>query len=299
MRTKIAIVILSGIFLGLSCLLYQQLPLTKSRHQDIDSSAYLENAKLFSEGGFLMQRKDFPYYTLGYSMIIAFLYKLFGDSDVTIIIAQIIIALLSGLLMFAIAHRLGGPLAGVFSFLFFIFSVGYFVFVQFILTEIFLAFFLLLFFDRYTAFFSTQRLGNLVMAGLALGTSIIIKPAALYYPLLLLPMLFFAFTKKYGHRLKLVCCFSAAFYLPVIGYMAYNNAVFGHFRVGNLAQENLYNWFFPNVLAQIYETSPQQERLILDTLVRQEGPDVLKKAFFNELMRNPFVFMYVWLKKCY
>ena len=272
-------------FIGFSYFFYYFVD-AQQPHQDIDSKAYIENAHLFAKHLNFSQRSDFPYYTLGYPIILGLLYKVCGDDYCWVVIFQMLLALLSGLLMAAIAKRLFGEQAGVVTFFLMSLNLGYLVFAQFILTEVVLSFFLLLFFERFTAYVQNQKMSTLCFSAILLGLSIIIKPAAIYFPLLLIPLV----------RLKSWSIFVLCFFVPVIGYMIHNKIAFKTFKLSALDEINLVYWWYPNVLAQQRGTTSDHERLKLQRIARQKGEQVVRAAFKRDLQAQPMLFLTVWLK---
>jgi hypothetical protein len=270
-------------------------------HCDIDSKAYLERGLLCATTGRFVTATspEQPYYALGYAGIIGVLYKLFWPSVTIIILFQLLLALLSYFLMMRCARLLFDDYARWVVPLFFVTSIGYLVFVQFVLTEIVLAFFLLLSFERLLTWIGSPRNLPLATAAFALGTSIIIKPAALYVSVLLIPFIA-CLAGTLWQRVGRALLFTLCFYLPVIGYMSYNYHAFGNFRVSTLDRVNLYYWFFPNVLAYLRHTTSVFERNEL--LAYSNGAydfSAVENVFWQSLRDNPGTFIYVWCKNIF
>lgn len=300
-RVKYAFLTSGLIFLILSLLLY--LNISKARlHEDVDSKAYLERGTLFAAtNSFVHQGESTqPYYALGYALIIGLLYKLFGQSKEIIIILQVLLSLFSCLLIMSIARRIFGNHAHWYAGLLFAVNVGYLVFTQFILTEIVLAFFLVLFFDRLTCFLQQERDGKiniltLLQSALALGISILVKPAALYFVWVVGVLLLMVLKESLGMRLRSAVLFIVFFFIPVLGYMSYNHYAFANFCVSKLAQVNLYYWYFPNVLALESGTTSDEERLRLLALSKGKHDfNVVLPLFWQKLKQKPYLFAQVW-----
>jgi 4-amino-4-deoxy-L-arabinose transferase-like glycosyltransferase len=289
-----------SVFVMCSWFLYNRITSTEP-HCDIDSKAYLERGLLCATTGRFVTATspEQPYYALGYAAIIGMLYKILWPSVSIIILFQLLLALLSCVLMMRCARLLFGVCARWLVPLFFATSIGYLVFVQFVLTEIALAFFLLLSFERLLSWILNSRKFNLATAALALGTSIIIKPAALYFSMLLIPLIAWV-TGTLWQRMSRVILFALCFYLPVIGYMTYNYYAFGNFRVSTLDRVNLYYWFFPNVLAHLHHTTSAFERNEL--LAQSQGAHnfaAVENFFWQSLRDNPGAFVYIWCKNVF
>jgi hypothetical protein len=295
----------------------------REKYCDIDSKAYLEKGELFYRThSFFKLNSPAPYYGLGYPFFISGVYFLSGQSKDNIIFAQVIISLLSFLLLFFLVKRLFGVLTSVITLILCAFNLGYLVFSQFILTEVLLSFFLILFFERLTYFLCAESqnppgnnselwpelLINLIISGFSLGLSIIIKPAALYFPFLLIPVFLWR-VKEYnssgllagaspgghsglGKKIKILSVFLLSFYTPVIIYMTHNFYTFGEFKLGSLGTVNVYYWFYPNVLAQSRGTTSDIERDIL----QKRDINNVRAQFIKDLKEKPFIFIFVWLK---
>lgn len=291
-NTYLWIFLFSCLFIGLNILLYLNTSPIKS-HCDIDSSAYLENGLLFFKNSSFSARQTLPYYGLGYPLLIGFIYKLFGQSILAIIIVQVILALMSGLLIFSIAQKLFNTQVALISFIFFSINLGFLTFTQFILTEIFLTFWLILFFERFITFIKTRNISSVALAGFALGFSIIIKPAAIYYPLLLAFLLIFIITGPLKTKLKHILLFITCFCAPILGYKTHNYIVFNEFKTGALQEINMCYWLFPNILAEHNKTNSDIERQKLQDM----GSIQTVKTYFIEFTKaHPFLLIYVWAK---
>ncbi|MFC1894700.1 ArnT family glycosyltransferase [Candidatus Dependentiae bacterium] len=299
----------SLIFFFCSIILYLNVPSYNS-HKDIDSSAYTSNALRFKQANSFINTSNFndiPYYSLGYAFFIGLVYKVFGVKDFFIIWIQFLLALVTGFLIFRITKNIFGKTVGLISFFLFSINLGFLVFTQFILTEILLVFLLTFFVDQFVFFINNQKFINLMLSALFLGISIAVKPAALYFIFLLIPLIFF-FSKKrkfftefdWRIGLKNIFIFSLFFYLPVIGYMCFNKSTFNQFRVGGLANENLYLYFFPKVLAKQNQTNIKKETQYLSSLLTGNKLEnnswaKIQSLFFKKLKKNPFIFIKVWL----
>lgn len=298
MRTRLLLFFCAVFFVGCSYFLYQQVPAGLQAHQDIDSKAYVYHGKLFAEENMLVKSEHTPYYTLGYPLIIGFLYKIFGQSNTALIFLQLLLSLLSGWLLFVLAGRFFNRTIALTTCVLFVINLGYLTFTQFILTEIFLSFFLLLFFERFTLFLQNYHQRPLMQSGLALGLSMLIKPAAALYFVVPLSFIFFVLLKKRASvqvTIQLMSFFVLCFCAPILMHMAHNKYAFGNFRLTELNDINLYFWFYPNVRAQQNGTTSDYERVMLQKHAQKEGGmQEIKNQFFDEMKDNFKLFVYVW-----
>ena len=269
-------------------------------HCDIDSKAYIERAlAMYNHHSFMVTPGEhLPYYALGYSLFLSFVYGVVGNSVGGIVCAQVLLALLCGLILFFTARTLFGQPVALLTFLLFCTNIGVITFAQFILTETLLATFLLLFFACFTAFLQKFSYWSLSLAGLCLGHSIIVKPAALLYVICLFPLFLccrqeVSWGKKFSWVLLFIVCMAS----PVVCYMGHNKATFGVFSLGSLGKVNLYFWLLPNVLAQVHGTTSDHERVILQKLDGGYASfERVERLFKETLIHYPHAFLMVWGK---
>jgi len=324
------------LFLLFSYFLYAQISRNISpekSHQDIDSQAYIERAHLLYTTNTLAREHETntPYFALGYPAIMGLLFKIFGESKIIIILFQVLLSLCISFLIFLTARRLFSIRVAQITALLFSCNLGFLVFSQFILTETCLVFFLVLFFERFSDFLVTHKSSSLITAGISLGCSVIIKPAALYFPILLVPLIFIVTSEKIqtpgsyralalpvlrSHlgvggkawisvgggvsQLYLIFLLLVSFAVPITIYSVHNKYVFGSYKQGSLDQVNIYFWFFPHVLAQENGTNSDIERAYLINLNNHDPLFTpVKKLFWQKLTHNPVRFIIVWLKNVF
>lgn len=283
-------------FCGTSYFLYRQSLHSRLPHQDIDSQAYLAHADLFYKNNSFAwvapEKEGYPYYTLGYAFILAIIYKIFGQQQHSVIILQVLLALLCALLVYDVIKKIFKQRCGVIGYVFVCTNIGFLVFAQFLLAELWLAFFLLLFFHRLVSFLHDQQRVTILQAGLFLSCSVLIKPAALYFWPLLLPLFWVGSQASVKRFLTLCLVWCCAFYVPLVAYAFHNKMVFNRWYVCKLDTENMLYWFFPNVLACKYDTDQNIERRTLRLLPALD----VKKKFMSEFKASPHLFFGVWIK---
>jgi len=325
-KTISILALFAFIFLNLSILIYSQVAPIKM-HCDVDSSAYLERAEILYKNGTLAPTpayENLTYYTLGYPVFMALVYKLVGESVDFVILAQILLVLLTAFLIFVTARRLFNETVGIIAFALTCLNLGFLVFAQFILTEILLAVLLIAFVERFSAYLSesirmgtqtpvrlepahpelvegvegSNRTETLYTSALFLGLSVLVKPAALYFPIFILPMLYFL-NKNSIHKSKILITFTTAFLLPILGYMIHNKIVFDEFKISKLESQNIYFWFYPNVLAFVHGSTSDAERAKLQLISGSDNAriDIVKDMFWKDFWHYPFaLYPYVWGK---
>jgi len=322
------------LFLSLFCVIYLFLSLSLYKnvakdnpHRDIDSPGYERQALVWAQSSLFAwnlvgsnlqsphkSKPPLVQQPVGYPLFIGMIYKLFGTQDIFLIWIQILLTLLSGLLLFFATAHLFAPTVARIAFALFCVNVGYITFAQFILAEALLLFFLLLFLERFLYFVKTSRPTALGTAGLALGISTAVKPAALYYiiPLLILFIPFVIARKSLSLRSKLllplILCFS--FFVPIKGYQLYNYATYGVANVGALGKYNLYVWFWSKVATdqQNPENSARRNKLFSEEQKKRvaliKGNPLkpsswanLQKEFFDAVAKKPYIFVKTWIRE--
>ena len=277
---------------------------TVDSYQDIDSKGYIENAIRFCNTNSFVNPdapKSAPYFALGYAFFLGVIYKIFGVNNSYITWIQVLLALLTGFLIFRATKTLFNKKIALISFAIFSFNLGFIVFSQFILTEILLTFLLVLFLERFVSFLKKEKLRYLIQAGLALGLSVTVKPAAIYFIFLLILFLMLFVGSNFSYKFKAVILLAMSFYLPVVGYMVFNKVNFGYFQVSPLGNENLYFYLLPKVLAHQNKTDAVVEQRNVVALVNgnklsKESWEKVKALFMENFKKDPILFVRIWLQ---
>lgn len=308
----------SCVYLILSFALYKNVS-HENPHRDIDSVNYEKKADKFtknfnwsptaSEQSSLVQQPN------GYPKFMALVYKAFGKRDApptggfnpptgefnSLIWIQILLTLLSSfLLFFATKHIFGNTVALLAHGLFCI-NLGYLVFAQFILAEALLTFFLLLFLERFFCFLKTGNKNPLGLAGFFLGTSIFIKPAALYFIIPLTAVFFIFYQKSHAKKLLLTLILVAGFFLPMFLFQTTGRS---------LGDYNLYVWFWSKAETdqQVFTNATERNEVFTKAIQEREALITgdpqnsknwceLKKQFWGAVFKNPALFIKTWVKE--
>ncbi len=300
---EIYLLVFSVVFLLLANSLNKYVKTTNyvDTFQDIDSKGYIYNADRFYKHGVFVTKNDtnVPYFSLGYPAFIGSVYKYFNNADNNDVIwIQIFLALISCFFIFYTTNIIFGSSVAVVAFILSSINIGFITFSNFILTESLLTFFLSLFLYLFVLFLHKKKLVYVLFAGLILGISIFIKPAAIYFILPVILLISYLGNKK---KFKAIILFSIAFYLPVISYMYYNKVNFGNFSVATLGDENLYFYLFPKVLALQNDSDVKMEQEMLGGMLTgskldPKSWDNLKEKFNQNFKNNTGLFVAVWLK---
>lgn len=253
MKKNILILLASAIIFIVCSLGLYFLNTEPGAHFDLDSSGYDSIGKHFAEANQLINPANgsvIPVQALGYPFFLGIIYKLFGYNLIWVIFFQVLLSLCSIFLLYRIAIMLFGQDVALITVLMSSCNLGFLIYSQFILTEIFLATLLIAAFERLVNYFKNFNTIALGQAGLLYGLSVAVKPVAMFYAILL-----FIFISLYAllHQKKLViqsvCLFVFCFYLPVFGYMLHNKIKFNTFVVAPLLNENIYYYFLAKLIA--------------------------------------------------
>ncbi len=235
-------------------LLYQQLP-ERAQHFDVDSGSYHAIALRKIETG-VFEKNDKPLlHPLGYSACLVALYSVVGDSVGWVVAIQALLAFLSVIAIMLIAYRWYGQKPAVYAFFLALTNVGFYIFPQVLLVEVIQLFLIAWAWERFVSFLQTNSKRIIAVSGLLAGLSLLFKPSALHFPLLVVMfLLFFAhnkkeFLKKYAASIVI---FMAAFYASVIAIMLRNWVLWGYFKFSYLVEENLFWYFHQQLLVALY-----------------------------------------------
>ncbi len=291
------------LFLGLSGLLYYAAPHLQS-HCDRDSAGYDRIARNFVATGHLADpvvRGSVPIQPIGYPLFVGLIYTIFGSDVRPIIFLQVLLALLCTCFIFLIAGRLFGVQVAVISLFLSAANLGFLVYAQLLLAETVMLTFLLLFFERLTAFMYDQKTIQLAYAGLVLGLSVLVKPMALLFIFLLLPFIWFCpcRTASLRRRLSCVSVLLISFYLPLLGYMGYNYHEYSYFRYAPMTSLNIYQCYLSKVIAAVEKVpvEPVRTQTLAFTGLHgfdEAGWNTGRQLFAIYAQKHPLVFAKVW-----
>src|SRR3990167_11283423 len=182
------IIFVGLIFLLLSLIIFKVMP--TQGHFEIDSVTYDIIATNFAQRGLLVDSRNSlnpPLEVVGYPLFLGLIYKFF-DNILSVVFIQAILALLCFLLMNKILEILGFKNIFLLAILF-LTNLGFLVFTQLLMAEILYVLFLLIFLERFLS-------KKILQAAFIGGLSVAIKPAMLFFPVLLVPFIFCFFRGK-------------------------------------------------------------------------------------------------------
>ena len=224
------------------------------------------------------------------------IYKIFGYSIGMVVFVQTIFSLLSLLLFLRIAKVLGGVQSQIFMICFWGANLGFLIYSQLYLLEITLTLFYLLFIERVISYYERPSCAAIVGAALALGFSMLIRPAALFYAWCFAPFILFISKRLFFYRLYSSVLFLLVFYIPILSYMFLNYKLFGAFILCPVMNVNLFIFFYPKVVLVL------QQQGVSDSLIGEINNFIklnnfssdAQSALFRLALKYPFLTFKIW-----
>ncbi len=291
-----------AVFAILTCILFFLTPSQQS-HLEIDSSGYERIGVHFSQTLELIDPLHpayMPVQTFAYPLFLGLIYLFLGHSYNWVVLIQLLLSIACGLMLCNVTNRILGPRASLVALALWSVNLGFLVYVQFLMTEILLVTCLVAFLERFFAYLQTRKTSTLAVAGFALGCSVIVKPAALFFIAPLSVLLLFFLSGPFMRRISMIFVLQLSFFAPVAAYMASNKVRYGYFRIAPMANAIIYRYFVPRVKAHLENKSFEQ--VVAETQWNQ-NEDLLddscwdsSREFLQQTIRdNPFVLARVWL----
>lgn len=291
---KNSIIIVSlTLFTLFSAALYFTTP-SFDAHQEIDSPEYEEVAQHYVKTDVLGHPvHGMPVHPAGYYWLLGILYKFFSTHQSLVFFVQLLLSLLCFWLMYKTAILVFGESVALGTLLLASCNLGFIVFSQLILAEILLVTFLCWFLYCSVLLYHSGKMKHAAQSGLLLAASVLVKPVALFFGLV---MPFFVGSVNYGsitNRCKAVVIFLLFFYIPLLGYMAYNYKFFNNFAVTTLHTGNLYYYFLPRrILPRLSERERHEVQNYLDA--SSNAKKLEKRSayiFYHLLYKHPVIYM--------
>lgn len=269
------------------------------RHCDNDSYGYDRIAYHFTIHNRLadpLKLDSAPIQPVGYPFFLGLLYKLFGHTIISVVILQVVLGIICILLTGLIARILFGDGVASLVVLLAAFNVGLLTYPQFILAEMIVLVWLLLFWYCFLLCYESPGARfYYVLAGLCIGISVLIKSTALLF----IPVvgLFFLINKQ----IKSAFIFLISAYAPILLYMTYNYLQWGYFAIAPLTSLNLYQVFLSKVIAKvtyapIQEITKEQLAFTGKHSFDESGWQPARTLFFSYITEYPGTCIVVWMQ---
>ncbi len=264
-------------------------------HQEIDSPEYEEVAHHYLETGkFAHPRNGMPAHTIAYYWFLGTIYSWFGNNQLYVFLIQILLSLICILLIYHSTYYLFGANTASIAAVLASCNIGFIVYSQLIMAEILLLIFLISFLYALSCFVYEQKWYYLAAAGLFLSISVLVKPVALFFALLMPFFIWFAQMGALRLKIARCCLFLLCFYTPLLGYMTYNYKNFNAFAVTTIPAVNVYDYFLPRrIIPQLKpEVAKKVSAYIDSSKDYAEHTQRSKEVLMQLIGQHPLVFVY-------
>ena len=180
--------------------------------------------------------------------MLGIIYKIFGRNFFYVVFLQIILSVFSGILVFKLCLNLFNLSVANIALSIFSLNLGYLIYSQLILADVVTSFLLLLF----LMLLLLNSKHSFFLSGICGGLSVLIKPAALYYPILVSPILIF-FKKESIKKCSNLYLFLFSFYFPIVLLIIYNKIHHDYLGISKVMNVNLFQLYVPRLVNLINE----------------------------------------------
>lgn len=271
-------------------------------HKEIDTTEYqtVANAFIMHKRFFDPRQSDgMPLHPIGYAIVLGVAGVMRTNPLPIIIFIQILASLITIYLLFLTACELFDRTVGYITAIVAACNIGLLTYAQILLTESMLLLFLTIFLYLFARYLKTFDPLFLSIAAIALSISVLIKPNALFFPLLIICFLAYVHRAKPMHALKQAWIFSASYAMPLLTYTLYNYIAFKKFTLTGTMHENMYYYFIPRHVMHLLDQSEQKniQHLIDNGSMMRNGlplildlcfthPLIVIKAWFSNVLRT-------------
>lgn len=291
-----------SLFFISACLFAWYLSPLKDQHFDLDSYGYERIALHFAQEGLPTDPalNEIPVQIIGYPLVIGLVYKIFGIHWQFLIILQMLLGLATCFLIARAADSLWGESAGAIAFGLSAINSGLIVYPNLFLTETLFTFLLALWFERLVRYLSTHELNSLICSCAALGFSLAVKPASLFFIPIFLGFLIIKLGPSFFKTIKngLMIC---ALIVPGLSVMTFNYVQYNAFQLAPTLNENIYFYLLARIKVQDLSISIDQAyRSIEETFGNYERTDSrrwlrAKEEFWRYCTENPLLVAQLWI----
>jgi 4-amino-4-deoxy-L-arabinose transferase-like glycosyltransferase len=285
-----------------------------------DTDSYLRPALNLLAGHGLSQQEESPFVpdasrTPVYPLFIALLYGVFGQHPLIIVGAQVLLSTLAcGLTYLLGVHllpeqeaRLGGLLLT--------FSLGAIVYSFYILTETLFTLLILGMTCTLAAYWQKAQGRWLVGAGILAGAAILCRPIALFYPLVVAPLVGFIYRDRWAEskrsqwwqKAMAALVFLGATGLLVIPWLIRNHRLLGVLTVSTVTSYNLFFYGAGALEAHLQGMGQDQmraqmaDRVQAELARRRESGEASRVKLYSDwsrqiILAHPLPYLYVHLK---
>lgn len=277
-----------ALFLSNALLLYYQVP-SPTAHFEVDSVSYQRIAQNITEHATPRDPVDpttLPAHTLGFPAYLSIVYTLFGYNFCFVFIAHLLCMVLTFWFLYMLSLQLFDQKAAYCALFLAASNLGCIVYSNMLMPEIILITSLSAFLYFFVKFQTTNHYSSAFGAGSLLATSLLIRPAALYF----IPAIIAFLIGRCSF--KTMGTFLISLMIPLVCYMSMNYYLYGQAVISPLTQENLYHYYLPRLIAH-------QEKSLLEQAqekLSHQSETSLKSLLFTTIYQHPLTAITVWLK---
>ena len=275
------------------------------RANEPDTPTYIDPAlRLLRGEGFIADSHRTPVYPL----FIAFIYRLFGEGSLPIILAQILLSVLTVFMTYLIGKVLLSEAAGLLAAFLMAISIESITHAFFLLTETLFTSLFLGAILAYVIFRQSRKRIWIFLSGGLMGLSILCRPIATYFPYWFLILVFFDLARDMRERVTKAAIYALSLLVVIIPWMIWNYASIGIATITTISNYNLLFYNAASLQANKMEVYEEQVREILRDQVGQvmqerrlSDTPANRDLVYQELARNiissdPLRYVYLHLK---
>ncbi len=275
------------------------------RAYEPDTVTYIEPAlRLLHGDGFIDDGHRTPIYPL----FIAIIYKVFGEKDLPVIVAQIILSVATVYFTFLIGKKLFSERTAILAAFLMAISLKSIALAIFLLTE---TLFTLLFVGSilaYLLFRENKKRFWIVTSGILVGLSILCRPIASFFPYLFIVLVFFDQAKTNRERVVKSCLYLLSFLIVIVPWILWNKSTIGIPTVTTFSNFNLLYYNAASLQAnksgidieivrdELRDLADQtlKVRNLPDTLANRN--DINRELALNIISSDPLRYIYLHLR---
>jgi len=232
-----------------------------------DSQSYLDPAlKLISHGAY---PADSAYRTPLYPMLIALVYALGGQNPLLIILAQVLLGTLVVLLTYHLGVRILPKPAALIGTLLISIDLGSITTVFYILTETLFTFLFIAAILAWVKAIQQEKTIWLVISSMLMGLSVLCRPIALFFPILLAAVLLLVKRRSWLGFLRQLVIYIGVFLIVLLPWVVRNDLTIGIPTVTTISNYNLLFYNAASLDANLRHISEIDDRTILQARLLQ------------------------------
>ena len=197
-----------------------------------------------------------------YPMFLAIFFALFGENMVIIVIAQVIVSSLTVVLTYYTGVLLLPKRVALISAFFLALSLESIIDPFFILSDTLFTFLFLSATFAFLRYQSTKRISWLISSAILMGLSILCRPIALYYPVVIVFLLALVHWKEWIYIFTRCLAYLAVVFIILASWMLRNQVVDGAPIISTISNSNLLFYNAASLDASLHGGSADQYRSI-------------------------------------